>query len=100
MNAKKSQLPRQKGTKDRLKAGLQTRKPRLVSIERYCVFCGCSDLRACACGCEWVVKFPDIMEENPAGICSSGSCLLAFFDDFGRTIQNPDLKFEIGNLKA
>lgn len=42
-----------------------------------CVYCGCTDMRACAGGCEWIVIFPHCS----SGVCSHADCLNAFSED-------------------
>lgn len=35
--------------------------------ERTCIHCGCTDSRACAGGCKWIVKH----KATPTGVCTS-----------------------------
>ncbi len=44
-----------------------------AALARVCVYCGCSELRACPGGCSWI-------SVNPA-ICSSHQVLLNIPDD-------------------
>ncbi len=38
-----------------------------VAVERTCVICGCTDSKACAGGCSWVVIHP----ATATGVCSN-----------------------------
>jgi hypothetical protein len=57
--------------------------------ETACIFCGCTDKRACAGGCYWL----DIHPSTPTGICSAcgGKAMAVFGGLFARMCLEPNI---------
>ncbi len=57
---------------------------RLRATQFTCVYCGCTDARACKGGCCWILKFPKLR----AGICSQ--CDRRALNDLVKAINHAD----------